>query len=81
MIYIVKSSKNTRKHDLDYYEEFRAKLGNRKKTTTKLNEIYHQTLNEDLERLRYALIDAHRRHDLVAVERIENKIRQLTKGR
>jgi len=78
MIYIVKSSKSTREHDLNYYEEFRSKLGNTRKVTNKLNEIYSQTNNEQLERLRYALIDAHKRHDLSEVERIENMIKQLT---
>jgi hypothetical protein len=77
MIYIVKSSKNTRKHDLDYYEEFRTKFGNRQRVTEKMNQIYKSTDNESLERLRKALIEAHKRHNLTEVERIENIIRSI----
>lgn len=71
MIYIVQSNKNTRRNDLEYYEEFRSKLGSSKTVTRRLNDIYKQTKNDDLERLRFALIEAHKRHDMAEVERIE----------
>lgn len=77
MIYVIKSQKNTRKHDLEHYEEFRDKYGSWSKSTNKINQIYQQGQNEHLERLRYALIDAHKRGDLNEVERIEKLISSL----
>lgn len=77
MIYVIKSQKNTRKHDLEHYEEFRGKYGSWSKSTNKINQIYRQSQNDNLERLRYALIDAHKRGDLNEVERLEKLISSL----
>lgn len=59
---------NTRQYDLDQLEE-------RGASKKKLDEVYRQTKNIELESLRKRLIEAHKRGDIGLVERIEQAIR------
>lgn len=60
---------NTRQHDLDYLEE----AGADKK---KIDALYKQSQNRELEDLRKLLIEAHKRRDLVMAGRLEEEIRK-----
>jgi len=76
-VYIIKG-RTTRDADLEYLEERRdrGELDGRR-----LDAIYRQTKDEQLERLRGNLIEAHKRADHAAIERISKLIYQRTGGR
>lgn len=60
---------NTRQHDLDHLEEARV-------SSKRIDAVYKQTKNEELERARKLLIEAHKRRDVDTANRLEEAIRK-----
>lgn len=68
--------KSTRTYDLGYLEEKRD--AGSSKAAKVLEDVHRQSKNEDLERARQALIQAHRKRDVKTSLEIEKAIRNMS---
>lgn len=68
--------RTTRDIDFEKMEEFRDSHRN-KFTKKAVERVWKQTRNDDLEKLRRLLIEAHKRHDLNEVAKLERMVWQI----
>jgi len=70
--------KTTRDKDLEMLAEGRNKVRDKKTLQRLLDKVYRQSKDPKLESVRKGLIEAHKRHDLVEVEKLERIIKSIT---
>ncbi len=81
MVYVIKKKDKTRQRDLDILDAAVRKSANPKAAKKRLEKVYEQTKDEDIAKLRQALIRARRSGDMNTVSRIERELTKLQRKR